>query len=428
MHLGLICPELTGHLNPMTTLGRELVRRGCRVTVAALPGVAPRVERAGLGLTRLGTEAEQAQIMRGWEELGRLRGLKALRHAAGVSRASARVLARDLPGAIEREGIEALIVDQFSPAAALVAQELGLPFALACNALASHHSDDLPPVPLDWRYRPGAVWRWRNRLTVGAMRWVYDRSERESGPAGVSPLKFVFDTRGGVVQVAQQPAFFDFPRTDLPGHFHYTAPWHEPARDDAVDFPWDWLDGRPLVYASLGTLQNKLGWVYRAIAQAAAPLEAQVVLSLGGGGDPRTIDAPANVKVVAYAPQLRLLERAAAAVTHAGLNTALECLARGVPMLCLPITSDQPGVARRVEHLGAGEVVTLSRVSVPRLRAALGRVLRGEEARRGARLCADRLRGLHGPALAADVLLTAFGASASRTTPSERSPVPVLAP
>ena len=84
MHLGLICPELTGHLNPMTTLGRELVRRGCRVTVAALPGVAPRVERAGLGLTRLGTEAEQAQIMRGWEELGRLRGLKALRHAVRV--------------------------------------------------------------------------------------------------------------------------------------------------------------------------------------------------------------------------------------------------------------------------------------------------------------------------------------------------------
>jgi UDP:flavonoid glycosyltransferase YjiC (YdhE family) len=38
MHLGLICPELSGHLNPMTTLDRELQRRGHHVTVIARPG------------------------------------------------------------------------------------------------------------------------------------------------------------------------------------------------------------------------------------------------------------------------------------------------------------------------------------------------------------------------------------------------------
>ena len=36
-HLGMLCPELSGHLNPMTTLGRELQRRGHRVTVVARP-------------------------------------------------------------------------------------------------------------------------------------------------------------------------------------------------------------------------------------------------------------------------------------------------------------------------------------------------------------------------------------------------------
>ena len=34
-HIGLICPELSGHLYQMTTLGRELKRRGHRVTVVA---------------------------------------------------------------------------------------------------------------------------------------------------------------------------------------------------------------------------------------------------------------------------------------------------------------------------------------------------------------------------------------------------------
>jgi len=52
-HLGLICPELSGHLNPMTTLGRELRCRGHHVTVAIpvtndQPGVASRLEWLGV--------------------------------------------------------------------------------------------------------------------------------------------------------------------------------------------------------------------------------------------------------------------------------------------------------------------------------------------------------------------------------------------
>jgi zeaxanthin glucosyltransferase len=34
----------------------------------------------------------------------------------------------------------------------------------------------------------------------------------------------------------------------------------------------------------MGTLQNRLMWVFRAIAEACAGLEAQLVLALGGGG------------------------------------------------------------------------------------------------------------------------------------------------
>ncbi len=32
-HFGIFCPAASGHLNPMTTLGRELLRRGHRVSV-----------------------------------------------------------------------------------------------------------------------------------------------------------------------------------------------------------------------------------------------------------------------------------------------------------------------------------------------------------------------------------------------------------
>ena len=66
---------------------------------------------------------------------------------------------------------------------------------------------------------------------------------------------------------------------------------------------------------------------------------------------------------VRYAPQLELVKRAAAVVTHAGLNTTLESLAEGVPLVAIPQGNDQPGVAARIAHHGAGVVVPLEGVA-----------------------------------------------------------------
>src|SRR5205807_10507854 len=91
------------------------------------------------------------------------------------------------------------------------------------------------------------------------------------------------------------------------------------------------LDGRPLVYASMGTLQNRQKHIFGIIAEACAGLDVQLVLSLGGGGKPEDMEELAGGPIVVeFAPQLELLKRAALCITHAGLNTALECLSNGV--------------------------------------------------------------------------------------------------
>jgi zeaxanthin glucosyltransferase len=64
---------------------------------------------------------------------------------------------------------------------------------------------------------------------------------------------------------------------------------------------------------------------------------------------------PSNVIVVDQAPQIELLKRATLCITHAGLNTALESLAYGVPMVAIPIGYDQFGVAARIAYHGVGE-------------------------------------------------------------------------
>ena len=86
-------------------------------------------------------------------------------------------------------------------------------------------------------------------------------------------------------------------------------------------------------------------------------------------------ELPGNPLVVGYAPQLELLQKATLTITHAGMNTTLESLTNGVPMVAIPVISDQPGIAARIAWTGAGEVIPLDKVSVKRLHKAVKRVL-----------------------------------------------------
>src|SRR4029078_10514194 len=99
-------------------------------------------------------------------------------------------------------------------------------------------------------------------------------------------------------------------------------PFHDEASGDAADFPFDRLDGRPLVFASMGTVQNQQFEVFHIIADACAGLDAQLVMTLGRPGAvvPPLLQAlPGAPLVVPYAPQRALLARAAVASHHAGV-------------------------------------------------------------------------------------------------------------
>ncbi len=409
MHFGLVCPEMTGHLNPSLALGRAVARRGHAVTVITSPRARAKVEAAGLLFHAIGEkEASEGRTEKALAKLATLRGMAALFYTGFLLRKAAEIHFRDLPPLLEDAQFDGLIVDQAYPAAALVAERRDLPYVVICNALAIHYDPICPPPPTLWRYRTDLMGRIRNPLTLALLPRFFN-ALTGAGRLDVSPLALSFPKpRRGLAHVAQQPAFFDFPRVGLPDHFHYSGPWHEPERDDGLDFPWDWLDGRPLVYGSLGTIQNGTTHAYQAMAEAVRDLDVQFVIALGRADAERSMNVPPNVLIVPYAPQLRLLERAAAAITHAGYNTAIECLAAGVPMVCLPVANDQPGVARRVEWVGAGEVLPIRKVSAKRLRSLLQRVLNEPSYRKAALRCRDEIRKVDGAAVAAEIIAGAF--------------------
>jgi MGT family glycosyltransferase len=164
------------------------------------------------------------------------------------------------------------------------------------------------------------------------------------------------------------------------------------------------LTDRPIVYTSMGTLQNRQFWIFHVIAEACAMLPMQLVISLGGGARREEIGQLAGDPVVVdFAPQMALLERSCLFITHGGLNSVQEALLEGVPLVVVPITNDQFGVAARVEWTGAGERLPLRRLSATRLRCAIERVLSQPAYRREAERLQQAMVASRGVVQAADL-------------------------
>jgi zeaxanthin glucosyltransferase len=117
---------------------------------------------------------------------------------------------------------------------------------------------------------------------------------------------------------------------------------------------------------------------------------------------------PANVVVVSHAPQIEVLRRSSLCITHAGLNTALESLSCGVPMVALPITNDQPGVAARIASKKVGVVISPHQASPENFVTAIKRVLGDPTFRDNVQRVQEAIRSTEGLSIAAGILERAF--------------------
>jgi MGT family glycosyltransferase len=409
-HFGIFCGWSPGHLVPTFGLVHELKQRGHQITVFNLLDVEARAVAAGLSFCPLGeSEFPKGSTPKIVARFGQMTGLSTLREMIKHRCLEANAFLRDAPEAIRKAGVEVLLIDQAWLEGETIAEILDLPFITVCNALMFNSEISVPPYNTNWNYDPS--WRGLLRNLAGyallslmiqpLMKIVNQHRQRWKLP----PYSISSDTSSKLLQLGQQPAEFEFPRQHLSRCFHFTGPFSNPASREPIAFPFDKLTGQPLIYASLGTIQNRLEWIFHTIAEACEGINAQLVISLGGSGNPESFSQlPGDPLVVKYAPQLELLQRASLTITHAGPNTTFESLSNGVPMVAIPITNDQPGVAARIAWSGTGEMVTLSRLSVPRLRAAIQRVLTEDSYRKNALRMQEAIRRAGGASRAADLI------------------------
>jgi len=408
--LGAFCFPATGHLNPMTALSRSLLRRGHEVVIFGIADTEARVRAEGLEFHRIGmNDYPPGTLQKLDEQLARLDGFAALRFTLERVRSSARMVWRDGPQAVRKANVEALLVDEVD-SAGNVADYLGLPWISIALIPPLLQDDRFPPFWLGWPGGQNRLSRLRNRIAIQALLRlaapIFRDMNRQRRAWGLEPFRRSDDALSRLARITQLPEALEFDISgEKPERLYYTGPFVHSARHAAAEFPWRRLDGRPLIYASMGTLQNGSEGIFRTIAEACAGLDLQLLISLGGGLDPARLGKLAgDPLVVRYAPQLEILKRAALVITHAGINTVLESLREGVPLVAVPLAHDQPGVAARAEARGACVVVPLRKLNAARLRKAVLQVLQDAKYRQAARELQSTFQRMDGLGRATDLI------------------------
>jgi MGT family glycosyltransferase len=397
-----------GHVNPSLPVARALVDQGIEVTYCSAEEFRGPVERTGArfrpyppGTISAGDIAEATRT-------------------GGPLRVVTRILTATesllpfLLAQVRAERADAVAFDSNAVWGHMAAASAGLPrISLMTTTMVGSRELRSMTVREGLRFARAAV------PDLPAVRAAKRRVVRRFGEH-LFPPRPTFPIRGDVT-------IFPIPRWMQPANplvdrsCHFIGPTLDPAtRDGDLDGDLDaelaaHLDAaEPLVLVSLGTLHAAGEEFFRTCFEVLADLPARILLAVGSHTDPARLGRPpANTLVRRSVPQLAVLRRAAVFVTHGGMNSVLEGLANGVPLVVLPQQFEQLVIGRTVADRGAAVVLrhNLSGRPVPpaRLRAAVVRSLTGPAPRDAARALAATVGDGGGAAAGAEAVRALLG-------------------
>lgn len=349
-----------GHTNPTLPVMKELVERGHEVLY--YNGESFREKIAPTGVTfcplpePMPTEREVSEA------------LHEMIDAAKIISSIAPHLTRFLVAEFERERPDVVIYDSAAMWGYIAARKNKIP--QICFITTFVLDGSMGSMGL------GNVLRFMGSILADApklLRWRKDMAE-----------EFGKENSGGITEYADLNIVFTskafHPKNDfVDERFKFVGPSLNPATRDG-EFPFELLrDGRK-VYISLGTINHLDLDFYRAVFKAFAGYPAQFILSVGKQTDKTQLgQIPDNFLVYNYVPQLEILKRVDAFITHGGMNSVHEGLYYGVPEVAVPHQFEQFLNSKRVVDTGVGIMLgdkrPYGRVTAEELRSALDEIL-----------------------------------------------------
>ncbi|WP_043529730.1 glycosyltransferase [Litchfieldella xinjiangensis] len=381
-HLAVVAPPFPSHFRALQAVAGPLLERGHRVTFLHQPDAARWLDDSRIAFHALGEDTHPTgslgQTLRLAASPGGPIGLYRLIH--DMARTTD-MLCRTLPSALDALGVDALICDQMEAAGGLVAEGMGRPFVSVACALPINREAGLPLPVMPFGYGTDIrIIQGSERvhdLMMTPLNGVVSRHAREFG---LSPRQGLHECLSPQAQISQTIPGFDFPRQSPPGGLHHLGPLR-PAPVDERALGLAVADDKPLVFASLGTLQGHRLTLFRRMARACRALGVQLLIAHCGALNARQSEMlyrDGATWVTDSVPQRAAIARADAVITHGGMNTVMDALSARTPLLVLPLAFDQPGVAARIEYTGVGVRVSPHTATVRRLRNALKALLESD--------------------------------------------------
>ncbi|MEV8337521.1 nucleotide disphospho-sugar-binding domain-containing protein [Leucobacter sp. NPDC077196] len=415
MTLLIISPDYASHLYPLAAIGQAWRDRGHRVVVATGPATAPIVQSFGYehALLSLGKGSNPGTIRAEEQPKGEddvLRGFFDATRAGMIEtlafQARARLhdlmwqpveTARRVLDIIEQVRPDEIVVDHLAFSARLALRSadidhidmvLGHPTALPLPA-----AGELYGYPAAWprAFSPSAheleALRELCARVSASFTAEWNHALTELDPAQPPSLD-AFAEHGDFL-------VFNYPAELVPEERREILPPHtfigsslRPEQPDSDVQRWLDASAEPFVYVSFGSFLSVRDDVLRKIVEALRLLGVRAAIAHGSSDIASLGELPTDWLVQEFLPQVTLLERAAAAVTHGGNNSVTEALSFGVPLVVLPFSTDQFAGAEALEQAGLGSALAPNEASVPELRDAIALML---ERRGGRRSLAEAL-------------------------------------
>lgn len=336
MHFAFACGPGQGHLNPTLPLVEELTARGHRVSYWIHPMYTEAVHAAG------------ARVLPAYNRPPNLPGKWHPTLMMQMMEDHIADLKVDFPSIVEtlqQDPPVAICHDAMMFAGQLLADKLGVPRVPLNPTHASHERFSLgtaiTPDTSEHDFDFVAGFR---RLQQLAADFAVEHGISESTAGDRSPagLNIVFI-----------PREFQLEGDTFDERFRFVGPSisrYEAART------WRPADPtKPLLFISLGSGFTEQPDFYRMCFEAFGNSGWEVAMTIGDKVDPADLPSvPDNFEIRPFFPQPAVLQHASVFLSHTGMNSTMESLHYGVPLVAVPQMPEQEANAQQVEKLGVG--------------------------------------------------------------------------
>ncbi|MDF2588439.1 MAG: glycosyltransferase, family [Anaerocolumna sp.] len=376
-----------GHINPTLPLVKELITRGEEVIYISTDEYKDRIEDMGAIFISYGEEFNS--FLKEYRPTGNHPFFTLIEFLLRMLECTVPIILNKVDGI----KIDYIIHDSMFGGGKYVAKKLQLPAICSCTTFATN-TLPVPPFMLEPGFHPQLDYIYE-KLEQLKIQWSDSTIDINNLFFETEELNLVYTSR------LFQPEAEKFSET-----YKFVGPSIK-EEEKTYDFSFPNLENKKIIYISLGTINNNYLTFYKNCIKAFQETDYNVIMSVGNKINIDELGTiPDNFIVKNFVPQVAVLKKADAFISHGGLNSVSEALFHQVPVVAIPLMNDQPAVTKQLTSLGAGIGLKMDDITPNILQDSVNQLINLAEYKLACKQIGDSFMEAGGQKEAANCILT----------------------